>query len=95
MVQSGVESPVDTTIEMELDLLEEKVQEAATLIERLRNEKRALEEECLRLRSERGETLNRLSRILEKVDSLASQNTWIASSGRSSRSRICDGKRFW
>ena len=72
MVQSGVESPVDTTIEMELDLLEEKVQEAATLIERLRNEKRALEEECLRLRSERGVTLNRLSRILEKVDSLAS-----------------------
>jgi len=71
MVQGGVESPVDTTIEMELDLLEEKVQEAATLIERLRNEKRALEEECNRLRSERGETLNRLSRILEKVDSLA------------------------
>lgn len=71
MVQSGVESQVDTTIEMELDLLEEKVQEAATLIERLRNEKRVLEEECTRLRSERGETLNRLSRILEKVDSLA------------------------
>ena len=72
MVQSGVESPVDTTIEMELDLLEEKVQEAATLIERQRNEKRALEEECLRLGSVRGLTLNRLSRILEKVDSLAS-----------------------
>ena len=49
MVQSGVESPVDTTIEMELDLLEEKVQEAATLIERLRNEKRALEDEVASL----------------------------------------------
>ncbi|MEZ4653147.1 MAG: cell division protein ZapB [Candidatus Eisenbacteria bacterium] len=71
MVQSGVESPTDTTIEMELDLLEQKIQEAASLIERLRSEKRSLEEECTRLRSERGETLNRLSRILEKVDSLA------------------------
>jgi hypothetical protein len=71
MVQSAVESREDTTIEMELDLLEEKIQEAAALIERLRGEKRALEEECVRLRSERGETLNRLSRILEKVDSLA------------------------
>ena len=74
MVQSGVESPVDTTIERELDLLEEKIQEAATLIERLRGENRALEEQCAKLRSERGETLNRLSRILEKVDSLAGES---------------------
>jgi uncharacterized coiled-coil DUF342 family protein len=71
MVQSEVESPADTTIETELDLLEEKIQEAATLIERLRGEKRALEEQCAKLSSERGETLNRLSRILEKIDSLA------------------------
>jgi uncharacterized coiled-coil DUF342 family protein len=71
MVQSGVESPADTTIEMELDLLEKKVQEAAGLVERLRRERQELEEECARLRSERTETLSRLARILEKVDSLS------------------------
>ena len=58
------------SIETELDLLEEKIQQAAETIERLRMEKNELREECGRLRGERTETVNRLSRILQKVDSL-------------------------
>jgi len=70
-MSDGVDTMVEgVSIETELDLLEEKIQQAAETIERLRMEKNELREECGRLRSERTETVNRLSRILQKVDSL-------------------------
>ncbi len=70
-MSNGVGTAVaDVSIETELDLLEEKIQQAAETIERLRMEKNELREECGRLRSERTETVERLSRILKKVDSL-------------------------
>lgn len=70
MGNNGVESTADVTIEMELDLLEEKVLKAAEAIDKLRAEKKRLEAECERLRGEREETVARLARILEKIDAL-------------------------
>lgn len=82
MGNNGVESPTEVSIEMEFDRLEEKVQKAVEVIDRLRKEKqqletenerlRSMENECLRLMEEREETVSRLSRILEKVDSIES-----------------------
>ncbi len=82
MGNNGVESPTEVSIGMEFDRLEEKVQKAVEMIDRLRKEKqqletenerlRSMENECLRLMEEREETVNRLSRILEKVDSIES-----------------------
>lgn len=71
MGNNGVESAAEVSLEMELDELEAKVLKAAEVIEKLRAEKSRLEAECERLRSERKETVSRLSRILEKVDSIS------------------------
>lgn len=73
MESSAHQQETEVSIEMELDLLEEKVTLAAETIERLRRENRALAEECHRLRGERAGTVERLSRILEKVDSLGGE----------------------
>ncbi|MCA9755084.1 MAG: hypothetical protein KDA27_04720 [Candidatus Eisenbacteria bacterium] len=70
MGNNGVESTADVSIEMELDLIEEKILKAAETIEKLRAEKASLEAECERLRAERGETVSRISKILEKVDAI-------------------------
>lgn len=63
-------SDKDVDLAFELDLLEDKIQEAVRAIEALRAERSALEKECLRLRQERAETIARLSRMVEKVDAL-------------------------
>jgi FtsZ-binding cell division protein ZapB len=70
MGNNGVESTAEVSIEMELDMLEEKILKAAETIEKLRADKDRLQTECERLRGERQETVTRLSRILETVDSL-------------------------
>lgn len=70
MGNNGVESTAEVSIEMELDMLEEKILKAAETIEKLRADKERLQAECERLRGERQETVTRLSRILETVDSL-------------------------
>ena len=70
MGNNGVESTTEVSIEMELDLLEEKILKAAETIGKLRAEKDRLQTECDRLKGEREETVSRLSRILETVDSL-------------------------
>lgn len=70
VVQTGAASVPETSLEMELDALEEKIQKAVRLIEGLRLEKMILEDEVKRLREERVEAVARLGRILEQVDSL-------------------------
>ena len=70
MGNNGVESTAEVSIEMELDMLEEKILKAADVIEKLRADNVRLQAECERLRGERQETVTRLSRILETVDSL-------------------------
>lgn len=60
----------DVDLLFELELLEEKIQAAIRSIESLRTEKVALERENQRLRNERVETVTRLTRLVEKVDSL-------------------------
>lgn len=71
VVQSEAASVPETSLEMELDALEEKIQKAVRLIEGLRLEKLILEDEVKRLRDERVEAVARLARILEQVDSLS------------------------
>lgn len=55
---------------LELDILEEKIQAMVRVVDTLREERKRLEAEVARLKAERTETIQRLSRLVEKVDSL-------------------------
>ena len=50
--------------------LEEKIQAMVRVVDTLREERKRLEAEVTRLKAERTETIQRLSRLVEKVDSL-------------------------
>ena len=55
---------------LELDILEEKIQAMVRVVDSLREERKRLESEVLRLKAERAETIQRLNKLVEKVDSL-------------------------
>jgi hypothetical protein len=58
----------------ELDQLEEKILQITRTTERLREDRRSLEGECQRLRSERSLTVGRLSQLIRKVDALREES---------------------
>ena len=58
----------------ELERLEALVQEVSREVQHLREEKRKLERECEQLRVERSATVERLSRVIEKVDALRGES---------------------
>jgi predicted nuclease with TOPRIM domain len=64
------EAAAESDLIRELDLLEQKVNDAVSALAELQAEKRTLEADCARLRQERARTVDRISRILDKVDSL-------------------------
>jgi len=54
----------------ELGRLEERIEEVAAVVRRLREERAILEAECRALRSERQKAAETLGRLIEKVDAL-------------------------
>ncbi|MBK8230505.1 MAG: hypothetical protein IT349_06765 [Candidatus Eisenbacteria bacterium] len=60
----------DIELILELDILEEKIQSLVRVVDSLRDERKRLEMEVQKLRAERAETIQRLNRLVEKVDAL-------------------------
>ncbi len=54
----------------EFGRLEERIEEVAAVVRRLREEKTSLEAQCVALRSERQGVAETLGRLIDKVDAL-------------------------
>jgi predicted nuclease with TOPRIM domain len=72
MLEAATE--VDRDLLGELDRLERIIQEVQATMRKLRDENRVLEGECARLREERNVTVDRLTRLIDKVDALRGES---------------------